>query len=60
MYVKKKRDEVGYKRGNPGSWTKEVIQVVNLVYIGDTEFIFQIMRKMASQLGELWACHITK
>ena len=24
LYVKKKRGEFGYKRGNPGSWTKKL------------------------------------
>ena len=24
IYVRKKRDEFGYKRGNPGSWTKKL------------------------------------
>ena len=24
IYVKNKRDEFGYKRGNPGSWTKKL------------------------------------
>ena len=24
IYVKKKRDEFGYKRGDPGSWTKKL------------------------------------
>ena len=24
IYVKKKRDEFGYKRGNPGLWTKKL------------------------------------
>ena len=24
IYVKKKRDEFGYKSGNPGSWTKKL------------------------------------
>ena len=47
IYVKKKRDEIGQKRGNIGSWTKEVIQVVNLVHAGSTEFIDWIMREMA-------------
>ena len=44
IYVKKKRDEFGYKRGNQGSQTKKLYGLVNLVYVGYTEFIVWIMR----------------